>query len=670
MPIQSRQGKTVDPDSEEITFEYLKHQGMKFLQELSGEIWTDHNLHDPGITILEQFCYALTDLAFRAGYNVADILTRKNGRIDFPGLGLNLPDNIFPCRPVTINDYRKLILDAEHRIDNVWMEPVADKIPKGLYQISLKIGGDEKITDRIKEAIRQNVWAVFHANRNLCEDLDFASIEIIKNENVSLEARLEILDTVNPESVLAQVYFHCAMQISPIPVFHSYKEMQDGGKSLEEIFTGPLLNHGYLDDKYLKGKYEIITKNELMGKLKSIDGIKDICSFALLEHFSEWDGTFNFKTTLVIPEEPEEIKVKLRKNGTPCKISFFEFKYELEKLFAVHKKLRNRNQVVDAFYTLPKGKYRNIKKYFSIQNQFPDLYGINQYGISDSAPKDRIAKAKQLKGFLLFFEQIMADFLVNLHHVSDLFSLDEREDYLAWFKALDSDTVPNGNDLYLKKRERSPDETLQEAVTVQLKWPGQRDKILDFLLALYCESCTETSATSHIKNEQLRKKAEFLRHIAEISKNRSGGCNYLAAGSTDSISGLERKIRLLLSLDNDVVFYMLEHTLLFPSDLKMLENIRCSINRRVSVSDDFFFNRISVVFSKKDSLGDLDLDQFQEAVCQNCPAHILPEFHEISPTQMIEFGDVLNKWMEIRKTEPYKDRDSDRLSVALIRFLL
>ena len=39
--------------------------------ELSGRVWTDHNLHDPGITTLEILCYALTDLAYRTGFSVS-----------------------------------------------------------------------------------------------------------------------------------------------------------------------------------------------------------------------------------------------------------------------------------------------------------------------------------------------------------------------------------------------------------------------------------------------------------------------------------------------------------------------------------------------------------------------------------------------------------------------
>ena len=48
-----------------LEFEKLRQEGIDYLGELSGNIWTDHNAHDPGITILEVLCYALLDLGYR-----------------------------------------------------------------------------------------------------------------------------------------------------------------------------------------------------------------------------------------------------------------------------------------------------------------------------------------------------------------------------------------------------------------------------------------------------------------------------------------------------------------------------------------------------------------------------------------------------------------------------
>ena len=48
--------------------------GLGHVQRLSRRIWTDYNVHDPGITILELLCYALTDLGYRASFPLPDLL--------------------------------------------------------------------------------------------------------------------------------------------------------------------------------------------------------------------------------------------------------------------------------------------------------------------------------------------------------------------------------------------------------------------------------------------------------------------------------------------------------------------------------------------------------------------------------------------------------------------
>ncbi|MCI5224583.1 MAG: hypothetical protein D3924_18435, partial [Candidatus Electrothrix sp. AR4] len=45
-------------DSDEFEFAGLRRQGLEYAQQFSGELWTDYNLHDPGVTILEQLCFA------------------------------------------------------------------------------------------------------------------------------------------------------------------------------------------------------------------------------------------------------------------------------------------------------------------------------------------------------------------------------------------------------------------------------------------------------------------------------------------------------------------------------------------------------------------------------------------------------------------------------------
>src|SRR5438477_4898224 len=48
-------------------FNFLRQEGIQRIQQLASATWTDHNLHDPGITVLETLCYALTEAGLQAG---------------------------------------------------------------------------------------------------------------------------------------------------------------------------------------------------------------------------------------------------------------------------------------------------------------------------------------------------------------------------------------------------------------------------------------------------------------------------------------------------------------------------------------------------------------------------------------------------------------------------
>ncbi|MEJ7679312.1 MAG: hypothetical protein WKG06_15935 [Segetibacter sp.] len=99
-------------------FAYLREQGLKYLQELSGKLWSDHNLHDPGITILEVLCYALMDLGYRSNFDMKDLVTEKDGTAVRDSF--HTAKNIFTTKPVTINDYRKLLIDIPG-VRNAWL---------------------------------------------------------------------------------------------------------------------------------------------------------------------------------------------------------------------------------------------------------------------------------------------------------------------------------------------------------------------------------------------------------------------------------------------------------------------------------------------------------------------------------------------------------------------
>ena len=90
----------------EVSFESLRSEAIKLIQQLSGHVWTDYNLHDPGITVLEQLLYAISDLIYRTEFAIEDYLASEDGSIDLEAQGLHEPAEIFSCRATTRRDYR------------------------------------------------------------------------------------------------------------------------------------------------------------------------------------------------------------------------------------------------------------------------------------------------------------------------------------------------------------------------------------------------------------------------------------------------------------------------------------------------------------------------------------------------------------------------------------
>ena len=100
-------------------YNFLRGEGLKYIESLASDIWTDYNEHDPGITVLEALCYALTELGYRTNFDIKDILTDSRGNI--PGdQCFFTAKNILTCNPLTLRDYRKLLIDLE-QVQNAWM---------------------------------------------------------------------------------------------------------------------------------------------------------------------------------------------------------------------------------------------------------------------------------------------------------------------------------------------------------------------------------------------------------------------------------------------------------------------------------------------------------------------------------------------------------------------
>ena len=488
--------------ADEYSYDGLRAEGIRLIQELSGGIWTDHNLHDPGITILEQLCYALTDLIYRTEFGTADYLTGPDGAIDFDQHALYRPEAIFPSDPVTVNDYRKMIFDAVPEIDNVWVRKAAGQQPQGVYRIYAQLteGVEEREGEAVRSRVIDRINEIYAANRNLCEDLD--EVRIVEHQHYSLHGIIEVEGNRDPADILAEVYFRASRHVASSITAYSFEEMLNKGKSLEELLTGPLPRHVCVDQDELEKEHEPVTVSDLIGIISEIEGIRYVASLQFhddqgasvdsLPH----DPVSGIFSRLRFPANQTEMGITLRGNDSHHHIILRAVMWEFNRRNAEYLTMRQTPQDFTGILTLPQGVYRDLRSYYSVQDQFPNVYGINRFGLPDSAPAGRKAQARNLKAYLLFFEQVMANFQEGLQEISRLFSLDDQLEQSYFHQTLSDADIPNVEQLFLESVPHDEGDPAQvngarlnpaQIVKRYDNFSDRRNRVLDYLLGIYGE---------------------------------------------------------------------------------------------------------------------------------------------------------------------------------------
>src|SRR5882724_6747111 len=89
-----------------MNYSALREGGMELIRRWAGESWTDHNFHDPGITILEACSYAMTELGLRVQLDVGDLLRsgESNG-----AAALRPAHRVLSVGPVNPQDLRSVL---------------------------------------------------------------------------------------------------------------------------------------------------------------------------------------------------------------------------------------------------------------------------------------------------------------------------------------------------------------------------------------------------------------------------------------------------------------------------------------------------------------------------------------------------------------------------------
>lgn len=576
-----------DVKNDPLSFYSLRKAAIGHAQAFSGEIWTDFNAHDPGVTILEQLCYGLTELNYRSEFNVEDYLAEPDGYLNLTTLALAPPEDVLPARACTVADYSNLLLDGIEEIDRVWISALPSS-HKGLYKIELQLTPSQRAQCQARpsmmDKIIDKVSLVYGKHRNLGEDV--GEIIIVEDKGYQLLADIELNDNVSPESVLAMIYHVSQQWLMGELVIESYEEQIKQGKSLETILTGPRTLHGHFQirdsqirDSQIRGRQTgqaCRTLSSLYSKIRSIEGIEVINHLALIdadgslssinatqghegldqeaqEQQSQLSQVIRNKAWLLIPDDPKNIKVSLQRHRQSLSLDFETFKSHVEHRQFRQYSMRHTRQELSSLYQVVQGSYRQVKHYHSVQQHFPVHYNLSLMGVQASGdPLDK-AKASQLKGYMLIFDQLMANFSSNINNLKHLFSIDKHSTQSYQFYQFDSTSLPGIAGLYPK----SPKQTFDEILARFDHFYDRKGRLLDYLLALYGETLDQRilrqfnvyDSQQGLEAMLLDNKYQYLTSVVALGRDRGAGFDYRSYREfTHNIGGFQFRLSSQLGL--------------------------------------------------------------------------------------------------------------------------
>jgi uncharacterized protein len=573
--------------NDDLDFDFLRKKGQEYIEHLSGKIWTDYNTHDPGITILEMLCYAITDLGMRLEMPIENILAPENETAQKIGEQFFKASEILPSKPVTENDYRKLFIDIEG-VKNCWLKPfektvyvdckndqlsynpnvfpLVDKAFKtefrlqGLYSVIFEYEDEIESTAQINK-IKNEIKKRFHANRNLCEDL--VEISEVQKHPISVCVKVDLFPETDEELVHAQILRAIDNYFAPSLTFYSLSEMLSRGYSSDEIFEGPVLEHGFIDPTELEasGLRTEVRLSDIMQLIMHIDGVKNILEISMNNCNDPLNESDNWLICIENGKKPfrcSDSVYSYYKGVLPVNINKTKVETYLAELRA-NEKITQKLVKSDMEIEIPEGTYFGTSETTTIQNDFPDTYGIGPKGLPARETVARKAQAKQLKGYLLFFDQIFASYFAHLGKVKDLLSVDNqlKRTYLA--QAVKD--IRGFGDL-VKNYPQNDDDLLSEKLFKNLDFPVQRkNKLLDHLMARFAEKFSDFSFLmkelygSYSEKAVLISKENFLRDYPETSSQRGSGFNFFkqpesVLWNTPNVAGVQKRIARLIGMKN------------------------------------------------------------------------------------------------------------------------
>jgi hypothetical protein len=460
---------------------------------------------------------------------------------------------------------------------------ITNELEKEVVQESILKLYKKKI--QYTDAILHACWDKLHAHRDLCED--FLRIDTVKYTGIAVCCDIEVTNQADIDEVLGNVWYLIEQYFNPAVNFYLLSELVAKGIPTDEIFEGPVLEHGFIDTTELKNAQlrSEIRVSDIINLIMDIDGVVAVKN-VLLTSYDENGNILQSGQKWCLHLEPYHKPVL---DEFRSKILFFKdklpFKAKLSEAFNVLRLLEANNERPKLKghtddLPIPTGTHYELGDYLTVQYDLPQTYGVSKYGLSNEVSSARKAQALQLRAYLMFYDQLLAGFFSQLSHAKDLLSLDETltqtyfSQYLSDIKDVDKlyrnvqpsgspdifslEDVLNGPVAGTTQHDINLNKLHSALIETEDVFDDRRNRFLDHLLGRFAETFNDyvfllyTADKEKIASKELiNEKILFLKDYPVISSERGKAYDQLLKSwDTDNVSGLEKRVSRFTGIHN------------------------------------------------------------------------------------------------------------------------
>lgn len=351
--------------------------------------------------------------------------------------------------------------------------------------------------------------------RNLGEEA--VRIGVARVQEIAVSARLEVTGGIDIEQLLAEIFMDVDRMLLPRVRFHSLAEMRAANDDVVRIYDGPLLRHGFLAAEVLgAGRPSVLYASDILRLImrrRSGSGtdlvaqenpggrnIIAVTDLALGNFVNNRPITLEAQDCLRLVEiERYRPRLSVAKSRIIPVRNDSEVAYDLGRVESLFEVLQQQEQA-GAFtadpspvWPVPGGDPLPVEDYTPLQNDLPSIYGVGEAALPDSASLERRAAARQLKGYLLLFEQFLVDLTAQLGNINRFFSAEPEEDSTYFTRPLFElpgiaallKRLPPGSDwqAFVADPDNPFTRALREAAESREQELDRRNRMFDHLLA-------------------------------------------------------------------------------------------------------------------------------------------------------------------------------------------